>query len=116
MKRSTDRILVTHTGSLPRPASLNDLLRRIDNGETVADAEGFRAQVREAVAAIVARQVAAGVSVVGDGEMSKIGYSTYVKERLEGFGGEDVGFEFPHPDLVDFPEYMVPVMAGRVFS
>ena len=115
MKRSTDRILVTHTGSLPRPASLNELLRRIDNGESVEDIGGFRAQVREAVAAIVARQVAAGVSVVGDGEMSKIGYSTYVKERLEGFGGEDVGFEFPHPDLVDFPEYMVPVMSGLTF-
>ena len=115
MTRSTDRILVTHTGSLPRPASLDELLHRIDNGETLEDAAGFRAQVREAVAAIVARQVAVGVSVVSDGEMSKIGYSTYVKERLEGFGGEDVGFEFPHPDLVDFPEYMVPVMSQLTF-
>jgi len=95
MKRSTDRILVTHTGSLPRPASLNELLRRIDNGEAVDDTEGFRDQMREA---IVPRQVTASVSVVGDGEMSKMGYSTYVKERVEGFGGEDVGFEFPHPD------------------
>jgi 5-methyltetrahydropteroyltriglutamate--homocysteine methyltransferase len=115
MKRSTDRILVTHTGSLPRPASLNELLRQIDNGEVVDDTDGFRDQVREAVAAIVARQVTAGVSVVGDGEMSKIGYSTYVKERLRGFGGEDVGLEFPHPDLVDFPEYMVPVMSKLSF-
>ena len=91
MKRSTDRILVTHTGSLPRPAGMNELLQRIDNGQPVDDSAGFRNQVRESVAAIVARQVAAGVSVVNDGEMSKIGYSTYVKERLTGFGGEDVG-------------------------
>ena len=113
--RSTDRILTTHTGSLPRPAGLSELLRGIDNGELPDDPADIRTQVRVAVAAVVARQVATGISLVNDGEMSKIGYSTYVKERLEGFGGEDVGFEFPHPDLVDFPEYMVPVMSGLTF-
>jgi len=113
--RSTDRILTTHTGSLPRSASLTSLLRLIDNGEPLADQAGFAAQVREEVVAIVARQIAAGISVPNDGEMSKIGYSTYVKERLGGFGGEDVAFEHPHPDLVDFPEYMVPVMSGLTF-
>ncbi len=113
--RSTEGILTTHTGSLPRPAGLNELLRGIDNGELSDDTPGFRAQVRDAVDGVVARQVAAGIAIVNDGEMSKIGYSTYVKERLEGFGGEDVGFEFPHPDLVDFPEYMVPVMSRLAF-
>ena len=115
LMRSTERILTTHTGSLPRPASLDELLRAIDDGELSDDTAGFRAQVRDAVDGVVARQVAAGISVVNDGEMSKIGYSTYVKERLDGFGGEDVGFEFPHPDLVDFPEYMVPVMSRLTF-
>ena len=113
--RSTERILTTHTGSLPRPAGLSELLRSIDNGELSDDTPGFRAQVRDAVDGVVARQVAAGIAIVNDGEMSKIGYSTYVKERLDGFGGEDVGFEFPHPDLVDFPEYMVPVMSRLTF-
>lgn len=115
MKRSTDRILVTHTGSLPRPAGMNELLQRIDNGQPVDDSAGFRNHVRESVAAIVARQIAAGVSVVNDGEMSKIGYSTYVKERLTGFGGEDVGIEFPHPDVIDFPDYMIPMMSRLTF-
>ena len=63
----------------------------------------------------VARQLDAGVSVVNDGEASKIGYATYVKERLEGFGGEDVGFEAIPPDLAAFPEYMGPVMSGLTF-
>ena len=113
--RSAERILTTHTGSLPRPSGLDELLHAIDDGERSADAADFRAQVRDAVDGVVARQVAAGIAVVNDGEMGKIGYSTYVKERLDGFGGEDVGFEFPHPDLVDFPEYMVPVMSRLAF-
>ena len=115
MRRSHDRILTTHTGSLPRPAGLTELLRRIDNADLSGDDAEFRDGVRHAVGAVVAKQVEAGLSVVNDGEMSKIGYSTYVKERLEGFGGEDVGIEIPHPDVIDFPEYMVPVMAGLTF-
>ena len=73
MKTSSDRILTTHTGSLPRPSSLTD---RHDP-----------AAVRAAVSDTVQRQAAAGVDVIGDGEMSKPGYSTYVTERLSGFGG-----------------------------
>jgi 5-methyltetrahydropteroyltriglutamate--homocysteine methyltransferase len=76
MKTSTERILTTHTGSLPRPASLAD---RHD-----------RDAVRAAVAETVERQLAAGVDIVNDGEVSKPGYSTYVTERLSGFGGEPV--------------------------
>ena len=71
MKTSSDRILTTHTGSLPRPPSLTDR----------HDPEAVRAAVRDTVE----RQVAAGVDVIGDGEMSKPGYSTYVTERLSGF-------------------------------
>lgn len=89
MKTSSSRILTTHTGSLPRPHRLTD---RHDG-----------AAVRAAVGEMVRKQVAAGVDVVGDGEMSKPSYSTYVTERLSGFGGEPVavrrwGYE-------EFPEY-----------
>ena len=82
MRRSTDRILTTHTGSLPRPAELTDALVRRDRGELV-DGD-LDARIRAAVAEVVRRQVEAGVAIVNDGEASKIGYSTYVKERLEG--------------------------------
>src|SRR4051795_2572037 len=87
MKRSTDRILTTHTGSLPRPPDLLAELIRRDRGEAV-DVVALDARVRDAVADSVRRQAAAGIAVVNDGEAGKIGYSTYVKERLEGFGGQ----------------------------
>src|SRR5580658_5775344 len=77
MKLSTDRILTTHVGSLPRS---------------------------KAVAAIVARQVATGIDVVSDGETSKIGYATYIKDRLTGFGGENFTPK-PNRDVADYPEF-----------
>jgi 5-methyltetrahydropteroyltriglutamate--homocysteine methyltransferase len=104
MKRSTDRILTTHTGSLPRPPDLLEQLLRRDRGEAV-DGEALGARVREAVADSVRRQAAAGVAVVNDGEAGKIGYSTYVTERLEGFGGE-ADPPGPPPDMLEFPEYL----------
>jgi 5-methyltetrahydropteroyltriglutamate--homocysteine methyltransferase len=104
MKRSTDRILTTHTGSLPRPADLLDELMRRDRGEPV-DADALDARVREAVADVVRRQAEAGIAVVNDGEAGKIGYSTYVTERLEGFGGE-ADPPGPPPDMLEFPEYL----------
>jgi 5-methyltetrahydropteroyltriglutamate--homocysteine methyltransferase len=104
MKRSTDRILTTHTGSLPRPPDLLEELMRRDAGEAV-DVGGLDARVREAVADSVRRQAAAGVAVVNDGEAGKIGYSTYVTERLEGFGGE-ADPPGPPPDMLEFPEYL----------
>src|SRR4051812_50206230 len=75
MKRSVDRILTTHTGSLPRPPDLLEQLMRRDRGEPV-DAAALDARVREAVADSVRRQAAAGVAVVNDGEAGKNGYST----------------------------------------
>ena len=86
MRRSPDRILTTHTGSLPRPADLDQLIADRETGKDV-DAAAFDSRVTEAVADIVASQLAAGVSVISDGEMGKSGYSTYVKDRLTGFGG-----------------------------
>jgi 5-methyltetrahydropteroyltriglutamate--homocysteine methyltransferase len=113
MKRSTEHVLTTHTGSLPRPPALTEDLQRRDHGET--NGAGLDEQVRDAVADVVQRQAEAGVSVVNDGEASKIGYSTYVKERLEGFGGEG-GMEGVPGDLTEFPEYMQRVMGGLDFE
>jgi 5-methyltetrahydropteroyltriglutamate--homocysteine methyltransferase len=109
MKRSTEHVLTTHTGSLPRPPALLEALQRRDRGET--DGATIAQQVRDAVEDVVNRQAQAGVSVVNDGEAGKIGYSTYVKERLDGFGGEG-GLGGMPADLVEFPDYMQRVMGG----
>ena len=113
MKRSTEHILTTHTGSLPRPPELLAALQRRDRGET--DVEGLDAQIRSAVADVVRRQAEAGVSVVNDGEEGKIGYATYVKERLDGFGGE-AGMAGLPADMAEFPDYMRRVMGGIDFA
>jgi 5-methyltetrahydropteroyltriglutamate--homocysteine methyltransferase len=111
MKRSTKRILTTHTGSLPRPDDLLALISAKEAGE-LRDRAAFDAAVRTAVAETVRKQVEAGIDVINDGEMSKPGYSTYVKDRLSGFGGESVGLGGGNrlADLQDFPEY-----AARLF-
>jgi 5-methyltetrahydropteroyltriglutamate--homocysteine methyltransferase len=88
MKTSTDRILTTHTGSLPRPESLTDTRDP--------------SQVAAAVAETVRRQLAAGIDVINDGEASKPSYATYVQERLSGFGGEPVPLQ--QRDFAAFPE------------
>ncbi len=101
MKRSTDRILTTHTGSLPRANDLTTLLEALDGG-TVPGQAAFDARVRRAVADVVRQQVDAGVDVVNDGEQGKVGYSTYVRHRLTGFGGQAA---VPtRADWADFPE------------
>ena len=86
MKTSNDRILTTHVGSLPRPADLVELLHLKDQGESY-DQAAFDQCVAKSVDAIVARQVATGIDLVSDGEMSKISYATYLKDRLNGFNG-----------------------------
>ena len=104
MQRSTDRILTTHTGSLPRPEALTALLVKLDSGElTDADREAFPEAVRTAVDDVVARQLAAGIDVVNDGEQSKVSYSTYVTERVGGFGG--TGRPIVIADYLDYPDY-----------
>src|SRR5256884_1269745 len=101
MKRSTDRILTTHTGSLPRANDLTLLLEALDAG-TVPEQAAFDTRVRRAVGDIVRQQVDAGVDVVNDGEQGKVGYSTYVRHRLTGFGGQAA---VPRrADWADFPE------------
>ena len=83
MKLSTDRILTTHTGSLPRPQPLIDLVLRKEKGEAI-EAAMFEAETAKAVDGIVAQQIAAGVDVVSDGEMSKPSYTTYIRHRVTG--------------------------------
>ena len=91
MQMSTERILTTHTGSLPRPDSLTD---RFDSAE-----------VRAAVEETVRRQHEAGVDIVNDGEVSKPSYATYVTERLTGFDGEPAVRKWRGRAVEDFPEY-----------
>jgi 5-methyltetrahydropteroyltriglutamate--homocysteine methyltransferase len=87
MKRSTDRILTTHTGSLPRPADLAEMLKQLDARRPI-DQAAFQKRVREAVAETVALQCKSGIDVLNDGEEGKVGYSTYIKDRCTGFEGE----------------------------
>jgi 5-methyltetrahydropteroyltriglutamate--homocysteine methyltransferase len=100
MKSSTDRILTTHVGSLPRSQAVTDVLFARERNE-VSDAQAAGAVISNAVAEVVRRQVALGIDVVSDGEMSKISYATYIAERFAGFGGDTP--REPGQDLVEFP-------------
>ncbi|MEL6270766.1 MAG: cobalamin-independent methionine synthase II family protein [Chloroflexota bacterium] len=102
MKLSTDRILVTHVGSLPRPQNVVDMLFAQEREEPISMDE-FYAVMRDAVADAVQKQVDAGVDVVSDGEMSKISYATYIKHRLTGFAGDSP--RATPKDLDEFPAF-----------
>jgi len=108
MKRSVDRFLTTHTGSLPRPPDLVDMMFAKEEGVPVESA-ALASRIRGAVAEVVQKQLAAGVDIVNDGEMSKPSYATYIKDRLDGFGG--TGNTFVYQDLVGFPD-----LARRAFN
>ena len=100
MPLSTARILTTHVGSLPRSQAVTEVLFARERGETV-DARADAAVIKAAVAEVVRRQVAVGIDVVSDGEMSKISYATYIAQRFSGFGGDTP--REPGQDLVEFP-------------
>jgi 5-methyltetrahydropteroyltriglutamate--homocysteine methyltransferase len=103
MHRSDERILTTHVGSLPRNEVLSDLLIRNEAGERVDQAELAR-QSETAVRHVVRQQVSSGVDVVNDGEQPRVGFQTYVAQRMQGFGGES---SRPRPrDYVDFPSLL----------
>jgi 5-methyltetrahydropteroyltriglutamate--homocysteine methyltransferase len=108
MKRSTDRFLTTHTGSLPRPDDLIRMMYARQEGVPV-DAVALERRVAAAVAEVVQKQAAAGIDMINDGEMSKPSYATYITDRLSGFGG--TGNTFVYQDLADFPN-----LAKRVFG
>jgi len=112
MRLSTDRILTTHVGSLPRSQAVVDLLFKREGGEPY-DAGEFDNVMAQAVSDTVQRQVEIGLDVVSDGETSKIGYATYIKDRLTGFEGDS-----PRQialDLLDYPDFRarMAVFAGK---
>jgi 5-methyltetrahydropteroyltriglutamate--homocysteine methyltransferase len=99
MKRSADRILTTHAGSLPRPDDLTRMMfDKLDNKPV--DEGALARRVKEAVAEIVKKQVDCGIDIVSDGEMSKPGFSNYVIQRFGGFGARA---QFVATDLADSP-------------
>ncbi len=103
MKTSTDRILTTHVGSMPRPQAVVDQLFAQDQGQAYDQAE-FDHVMQRAVREVAAKQVAAGVDIISDGEMSKISYATYIRHRFTGFEIDEVPRATPK-DLDDFPAY-----------
>jgi len=107
MKRSTDRILTTHVGSLARPTELLDTMKEKENGRPY-DHALFDRQVTAAVADRVGRQVEAGIDIVTDGEMSKVSFLGYVKDRLGGYEvdtGETRLAPSWQKEVDDFPDY-----------
>ena len=103
MLHSTDRILTTHAGSLPRPRALFDLLVARQRGEAIDDA-ALTAAIDDATRHVVAAQLAAGIDVGNDGEQGRESFVTYVRDRLSGFGGEH-----QRPimrDITHFPSFL----------
>jgi 5-methyltetrahydropteroyltriglutamate--homocysteine methyltransferase len=118
MKRSSDRILTTHCGSLARPHQLLDAMKARFGGERI-DETVYAAEVREAVQGCVGQQVANGVDVVSDGEQSKPGFSAYVRERLAGFEPTEPDPIRPRGaqwarELAAFPEYYAQYFGGAM--
>ena len=103
MRTSTDRILTTHVGSLPRSEAVTRGVFAIEREEPIDHAEHNQV-VAEAVDEVVARQVSSGVDVVSDGEMSKLSYATYIKYRVSGFAGDSP--RRAPADLEDFPSFL----------
>src|SRR5262252_7254795 len=113
MQRSTNRILTTHVGSLPRPPDLQQMPQLKDRGEAY-DAAAFEAHVRESVVEAVRKQVQVGIDVVADGEQSKSSFTNYVKDRLSGLDAINPD-PYPGPPPM-FPEYAsaIRIEPGRV--
>ena len=100
------KIFTTHVGSLPRSKQLSELLFSKDRQESINEKE-FREVVKKNVNDVVKKQLDIGIDYISDGEMSKISYATYVKDRISGFSGESE--RRPPADLEDFPEYMTKI-------
>ena len=109
MKRSMDRILVTHVGSLARPKDLMEMLVARNEGKP-HDSSALAKRAREAVAEVVKKQIECGVDIVNDGELGKSNFSRYTKERLGGFVERPANPDFKPTsifgrDSVEFTEY-----------
>ena len=101
--RSTDRLLTTHVGSLPRSKAVTKLVFAKEHGETI-DSAAFARVISDAVGDAVERQVCSGIDTVSDGEMSKISYATYIKDRVSGFAGDSP--RIVPADLENYPRFM----------
>jgi 5-methyltetrahydropteroyltriglutamate--homocysteine methyltransferase len=117
MPRSTDHIVTTHAGSLPRPDDVVDMIWAGIEGKPV-DQDALEKRLDSAVAEIVKQQRDAGVDVVSDGELSKPGFSNYINDRFTGFEGRA---EFQADDVADYPNlamrlFATPAMAHLVFA
>ena len=110
MRTSTERILTTHVGSMPRAQPVVDLLAKKEGGEPY-DAAEFDRVMAAAVRDTVARQRACGIDVASDGEQSKPSYATYIKDRLSGFSGHSKALR--GADLDEFPGYLAKLMSRR---
>ena len=109
MRVSSERILTTHVGSLPRSQAVTDVLFARERAE-ISDQRAAGAVISDAVAEVVRRQVDTGVDVVSDGETNKISYATYIADRFAGFGGDTP--REPGQDLVEFPRFMAKLAAS----
>jgi len=103
MRRSDARILTTHVGSLPRERKLSELLISQEDGQSV-DPSQLDRLAAEGIRAVLRRQIDAQIDIVNDGEQPRVGFQTYVAQRLEGYGGasERDGFQ----DMVEHPEFL----------
>src|SRR4028118_2017370 len=102
-------IFTTHVGSLPRPVDVSETLFAAERGDPVDEAS-FALAKADAVATIVRLQVEAGIDLVSDGEMSKISYATYIKDRITGFEGDSPRRAPAHPAAL--PSLLEPPEAG----
>lgn len=102
MRRSDSRILTTHVGSLPRDPVLSDLLIRQERGEAI-DRGALDKAIARAVDAVVAGQIDAGIHIINDGEQPRVGFQTYVPQRMQGFGG--ASRRARPADYLAFPEF-----------
>ena len=118
MQKSDERILTTHVGSLPRNPELTDLLIDQEQGKAI-DAAALERQSERAVQHVIDEQLKAGVDIINDGEQPRIGFQTYVPQRMRGFGGES---QRPTPqDMAEFPDFMAMMqqrnmMRAKVFN
>ena len=110
MKRSEQRILTTHVGSLPRPPALRDLLVRQDRGEAI-DGAALAREAEAAVRHVVGKQLEAGIDVGNDGEQPRVGFSTYPAKRMRGFGGASK--RRMSRDIAEHPDYLARLTRAR---
>ena len=115
MISSRERILTTHVGSLPRSETLSDLLVRREAGESYDKAQ-LDAEMAEAVRHVVGKQKEAGIDIGNDGEQQRVGFQTYVPQRMSGFGGESKrrrGRDYEEfPELAQYLAHRFPSAAG----